>query len=429
MISGIIILLLLILSAFFSGAETALTAHSQPLMHQFARQGNKRAARVNWLFAAREQLIGAILIGNNLVNVLSSALATSVFITMFGEAGIAYATLIMTLIIVIFSEILPKTFALRHANRTALAMAALAHIMVTILKPAVVLVHLLVAGILRLFGAARTPEGDPALRLAELRGAIDLHSGHKIRHERNMLRNVLDLAEVTVGEIMTHRRQMVSIDADQPPAVVVEQVLTSPYTRIPLWRGRSDNIVGVLHAKALLRIIQVHKGNLDKLDIVTAVCPPWFVPDTTALHEQLQAFREKHEHFALVVDEYGSILGVVTLEDVLEEIVGDIVDEHDIAAAGVRPQQDGSYLIGGHVTLRELNRQFEWNLPDEEAATIAGLVLHEARCIPEPSQVFTFHGFHFEVIRRHRHQITIVRVTPVANTLERFSIELSPHFP
>ncbi|VBB69181.1 Co2 transporter containing CBS domains [invertebrate metagenome] len=418
MLSVIIILLLLVLSAFFSGAETALTAHSQPLMHQLARQGNTRAARVNRLFAAREHLIGAILIGNNLVNVLSSALATSVLIALFGEAGIAYATLLMTMILVIFSEILPKTFALRHAHGTALTIASLAHVMVTILKPAVILVHWMVAGMLKLFCADRTLEGDSALRLAELRGAIDLHSGHEIRHERNMLRSVLDLAEVTVGEIMTHRRQMVSINVDQTPAAVVEQVLTSPYTRIPLWQSRLDNIIGVLHVKALLRMVQVYQGNLDRLDIVTAAGPPWFIPASTALHEQLQAFRERHEHFALVVDEYGSILGVVTLEDILEEIVGDIADEHDVAVAGVRLQPDGSYLIGGNVTLRDLNRQFEWNLPDEEAATIAGLVLQEARCIPEPSQVFTFHGFRFEIMRRQRNQITTVRVTPVADALE-----------
>ncbi len=407
-----VILLLLVVSAFFSGAETALTAHSQPLMHQLARQGNVRAARVNRLFAAREHLIGAILIGNNLVNVLSSALATSIMIALFGEAGIAYATLVMTMVIVIFSEILPKTFALRNTSRTALVMAPLAHVMVIVLKPAVLLVHGIVAGMLKLFGADKTPEGDPALRLAELRGAIDLHSNHEILHERNMLRSVLDLAEVTVGEIMTHRRQMASINADQPPAAVVEQVLDSPYTRMPLWRGRPDNIIGVLHVKALLRAVRSYQGKPDQLDMVTVANVPWFIPDTTTLRDQLQAFRERREHFAMVVDEYGSILGVVTLEDILEEIVGDITDEHDIAVAGVRLQTDGSYLIGGNVTLRDLNRQFDWNLPDEEAATIAGLVLHETRCIPEPGQVFAFHGFRFEIVRRQRNQITAVRVTP-----------------
>lgn len=411
-VSVTVILLLLVLSAFFSGAETALTAHSQPLMHQLARQGDARAARVNRLFAAREQLIGAILIGNNLVNVLSSALATSILIALFGEAGVAYATLVMTMVIVIFAEILPKTFALRNTSHTALALASLAHVMVIVLKPAVIMVHWIVARVLKLFGADKTPEGDPALRLAELRGAIDLHNDHEIRHERNMLRSVLDLAEVTVSKIMTHRRQMVSINADQPLATVVEQTLASPYTRIPLWRGRLDNIVGVLHVKALLRAVQTHQGNLKQLDVVTVAGPPWFVPDTTILRDQLQAFRDRHEHFALVVDEYGSILGVVTLEDILEEIVGDITDEHDIAVAGIHPQPDGSYLIGGNVTLRDLHRQFDWDLPDEEVATIAGLVLHEARCIPEPGQVFTFHGFRFEIVRRQRNQITVVRVMP-----------------
>ncbi|KAF0119142.1 MAG: hypothetical protein FD149_209 [Rhodospirillaceae bacterium] len=409
----ILVVFLLVLSAFFSGAETALTAHSRPLMHQLARQGNARAAHVNRLLATREQLIGAILIGNNLVNILSSALATSVLITLFGEAGIAYATLVMTLVIVILAEILPKTFALRNSGRTALAIAPLAHVMVIILKPAVTLVHGIVAVILKVFGIDKTPEGDPALRLAELRGAIDLHSGHEIRDERDMLRSVLDLAEVTVDEVMTHRGQMVSINADQPPAEVVEQVLTSPYTRLPLWRGRPDNIIGVLHVKALLRAVRTYQGDLDQLDVATVAGSPWFVPDTTTLRDQLQAFRERHEHFAMVVDEYGSILGVITLEDILEEIVGDITDEHDIAVAGVRAQADGSYVIRGNVTLRDLNRQFDWNLPDEEATTLAGLVLHEARCIPDAGQIFLFHGFRFEIVRRQRNQITVVRVTPL----------------
>ena len=275
----------------------------------------------------------------------------------------------------------------------------------------------IVAGILRLFGGMiRTASVGTSAE--ELRGAIELHRGaetaekEEVRHERAMLRSILDLGEVPVSDIMTHRRNLVTIDAGQQPAHIVDEVLASPYTRLPLWKDDPDNIVGVLHAKALLREVRAHGGQLDPVDVVALAAQPWFIPDTTTLLDQLQAFRERREHFALVVDEYGSLMGVVTLEDILEEIVGDISDELDVNVAGVKPQPNGSYIIDGWVTIRDLNREFEWRLPDDKASTIAGLVLHEARKIPDVGQVFTFYGFRFEILRRQRHQIAAIRVTP-----------------
>ncbi|MBF0129536.1 MAG: HlyC/CorC family transporter [Alphaproteobacteria bacterium] len=411
----IAIFVLLLLSAFFSGAETALTATSRPLMHQLEQEGNRRAALVNRLVARREQLIGSILLGNNVVNILSSALATSLLVTAFGDAGVAYATLVMTVFILIFSEILPKTFALRHASATALAVAPFVNLLVKALSLPVKVVQVVVRLSLRLLGADKTREYDAAAIMTELRGVIDLHDAQEVKDERAMLRSVLDLADVTVGEIMTHRKSVESIDGGQPATVVVDAVLNSPYTRIPLWREKPDNVIGVVHAKALLRAVRAHEGDLDRLDVVAVASPPWFVPDSTTLQEQLQAFRDRREHFAMVVDEYGTIMGVVTLEDILEEIVGDITDEHDVAVSGVRPQPDGSYVVDGSVTLRDLNREFDWKLPDEEASTIAGLVLHEARRIPEIGQIFRFHGFRFEILRRQRNQIISVRMTPLGD--------------
>lgn len=411
-ITTIAIVLLLFLSAFFSGSETALTTTSRAVMHQMEQEGNPRAALVNKLVARREQLIGTILLGNNVVNVLSSALATSVLITAFGEAGVAYATMVMTVMILIFGEILPKTFALRHANATALVAAPMVNFLVLVLSPPVMVVQMVVRLSLRLLGADKAGGMDSAAMMAELRGVIDLHDAHDVKDERAMLRSVLDLADVTVGEIMTHRKSIESIDCDQPAATVVDAVLGSPYTRIPLWRNKPDNIVGVLHAKALLRAVRAHESEMGQLDVAGVASPPWFVPDSTTLQEQLQAFRDRREHFALVVDEYGTIMGVVTLEDILEEIVGDITDEHDVAVSGVRPQPDGSYVVDGDVTLRDLNREFNWRLPDVDASTIAGLVLHETRRIPEVGQIFRFHGFRLDILRRQRNQITAVRITP-----------------
>jgi Mg2+/Co2+ transporter CorB len=408
------ILVLLLFSAFFSGSETSLTAASKPRMHNLAQQGDHRAALVNRLFDRKERLIGAILLGNNLVNIMASALATSLLIGAFGEAGVAYATLAMTLLILIFAEVLPKTYAIHNADRMALAVAPIMRPLVVVLGPITLTVQAIVRATLRIFGVKGALALGPDLIEAELRGAIDLHAGEgeEVRHEREMLRSILDLGDVVVEEIMTHRRSVVTIDADQPPARIVKEVLDSPYTRLPLWRENKDNIVGVLHAKAALRAVQAAGGDLESLDIGAIANEPWFIPESTDLLSQLQAFRSRHEHFAIVVDEYGELLGIVTLEDILEEIVGEIADEHDIEVEGVGQLQDGSCVVEGSVTIRDLNRMFEWRLPDDEAATVAGLVLHEARRIPEVGQVFVFHGFRFEILGRQRNQITSIKVAP-----------------
>jgi Mg2+/Co2+ transporter CorB len=412
------ILFLLLLSAFFSGSETALTVASRPLMHQMAQNGNRRAIMVNQLRERTDRLIGSILLGNNLVNILASALATSLMIALFGEAGVVYATLGMTLLVLVFAEIMPKTYAFHHANGLALGLAPVVRLVVRLFSPITNSIQAVVNVTFRLFGADPQAQQGIGPSSEELRGAIELHTGAggPIQHERAMLRSILDLTEVEVGEIMIHRKNVIMIDADGPIDMIVGQVLASPYTRIPLWRGEPENIVGVIHAKALLRAVR-SEGTNDGIDVVALAARPWFVPDSTTLLDQLQAFRRRREHFALVVDEYGTFMGIVTLEDILEEIVGDIVDEHDIPAPGVVRQPDGSYVVQGSVTIRDLNRRFDWSLPDQDAATIAGLVLHEVRRIPEVGQAFMFYGMRFEILRRHRHQITSIRITPRPDTL------------
>ncbi len=412
------IFLLLLLSGFFSGSETALTAASQARLSQLARKGSKGAATVIALKERSDRMIGAILIGNNVVNIFASALATSALIALFGEHGVAYATIGMTVVVVIFGEVLPKTFAINRPDQTAVAVSPFIQALVWVLTPVSVAVQAAVSGVLRLCGVSVAAGLGHDEREEELRGLIEMHAdgGAEVEHERAMLRSILDLADVEVSEIMTHRRNVRMLDADAPLGELLEQVLDSPFTRLPLYKGESDNIVGVLHVKALLRAIRAHGGSApEDLKIVEIANDPWFIPDTTTLLDQLQAFRERREHFALVVDEYGSFMGVVTLEDILEEIVGDILDEHDVAVAGVRVQGDGSFVVNGTVTLRDLNREFEWNLPDEEASTIAGLVLYEARRIPEVGQEFVFHGFRFRILRRQRNQITLLRLTPLDN--------------
>ena len=404
---------LLLCSAFFSASETALTAASRPLMHQLEQKGDKKASTVNRVRARTDRLIGTILLGNNLVNIGASALATGALITLFGEAGVAYATIAMTILVLIFGEILPKSYAFRHANDLALRVAKPIDILASLFAPVTKTIGFFVQGVLHLFGGSQQERSGLWPSEEELRGAIALHEGEgDVKQERAMLHSILDLGRVTVGEVMIHRKNVIAIDADQSPEAVVTEVLASPYTRIPLWRGSPDNIVGVVHAKALLRAVQSRGGSTTGLDIVAHSAKPWFVPDTTSLLDQLQAFRRRREHFAIVVDEYGSLMGIVTLEDVLEEIVGDIADEHDITVPGVVRQPDGSYVVQGTVTIRDLNRELGWRLPDEEAVTIAGLLLHEAKRIPEVGQAFMFHGFRFDILRRQRHQVTSVRVSP-----------------
>ena len=421
MISGIAILL--VLSAFFSGSETSLTGASRPLMHQLESKGDRRAKIVNKLQERKGQLIGAILIGNNVVNILASALATSILIGMFGEAGIVYATIIMTVLVVMFAEILPKTYALQNADRVSLQIASTINPLVIFLSPITFATQWLVRVTLRLFGIHLYSGEDFVAKTDELRGAIELHQSESennetLQHERAMLRSVLDLSEVDVGEIMVHRKTVAMLNAGEPSEAIVTQVLASQYTRMPLWRDEPDNVIGIIHAKEVLRAIHENKGDFN-IDIESLVTEAWFIPETTRLLDQLQAFRDRHEHFALVVDEYGSLEGVVTLEDILEEIVGDITDEHDNNVPGLRAQSDGSYIVDGSFTIRDLNRHFEWNLPDEEASTIAGLVLYESRRIPEVGQAFMFYGLRFDIMRRQHHQITAIRITPKAQVLSK----------
>ena len=408
------ILGLLLASAFFSGSETALTAASPAKMHALEQDGSRRARVVNYLLSVRERFIGAILLGNTLANVAASALATSLFLTLFGEQGVAYATIVMTIIVVLFAEVLPKTYAILNADRMALTVAPAVRFVVALLAPITNTIQFLVRHTLRLFGASISDEAEVLSAHEELRGTIDLihKEGGVVKLDRDMLGGVLDLRELTVSDIMVHRTKMDAIDAELPTEKIIDLALKSSHTRLPLWRGEREEIVGILHAKTLLRALRDAKGDVSKIDIMALTTPPWFVPDTTTLKDQLNAFLKRKAHFAIVVDEYGEVMGLVTLEDIIEEIVGDITDETDIASIAARPQADGSVIVEGSVPLRDLNRLMDWDLPDEEATTVAGLVLHEAQTIPDAGQSFTFHGYRFEVLRRQRNRLTSIRVTP-----------------
>jgi Mg2+/Co2+ transporter CorB len=409
-------IVLMVFSAFFSGSETAMTAASRARLHQLEKDGEKRAHAVNWLLNHREQMVGTVLLGNTFVNIAASALVTTVLLTLFGNAGVALATVLTTALILIFCEVLPKTYAITNADDTALRLGRPVRFLVTVFSPIAAVVAWIVEVILQAMGVKSQGLVEDRQEVAheELRGAIDLHHIQGAVHtsDRNMLGGILDLKDLQVADIMIHRKSMVLIDGDLPPEEMLDRVLSQPHTRLPVYKGDQDNIVGVLHAKDVLRALARAGGNIKAVNVLSLAAKPWFIPDTTLLADQLRAFLQRRNHFAVVVDEYGALQGLITLEDILEEIVGEIRDEHDLPVSGVRPQPDGTINVDGWVSIRELNRAMNWNLPDEEATTIAGLVIHEAQAIPDVAQIFAFHGFKFEVLRRQKNQIMALRVTP-----------------
>ncbi|MGN7294855.1 HlyC/CorC family transporter [Rhizobium sp. SAFR-030] len=409
-----IIVLLIAASGFFSGSETALTAASRARMHTLETNGDQRAGLVARLIERRDRLIGALLIGNNLVNILASSLTTSLFLGLFGNNGVAVATIVMTILLVIFSEVLPKSWAISAPDRFALWVGPAVKVFVGVAGPLSSGVNAIVRFILRLFGITLSREVSMLTAHEELRGALDLlhREGSFIKADRDRLGGLLDLEELEVSDVMKHRTAMRAINADDPPEAVVRAVLESPFTRMPLWRTTTDNIIGVVHAKDLLRVLAEPDMEPENLDIARIAQKPWFVPDTTSLKDQLNAFLRRKVHFAVVVDEYGEVQGIVTLEDILEEIVGDIADEHDLEIQGVRQEADGSIVVDGNVPIRDLNRALDWHLPDEEATTIAGLVIHESKLIPQERQTFTFHGKRFTVMKREKNRITRLRIRP-----------------
>jgi len=418
-----IILLLLILSGFFSGSETALTAASRGKLRAQADKGSRGAERALRITEDNERLIGSVLLGNNLVNILAASLATALFTRLFGESGVALATLVMTLLVLVFAEVLPKTYAITNSERAAALVSRPIGLVVLVFAPVVSAVRLFVRGILRLLGVTVDPDSNILAVREEIAGALQLgHSeGVVEKEDRDRILGALDLRERVVEEIMLHRSGIEMIDADSDPSDILDQCLQSNHTRLPVFRDDPENIIGVIHAKDLLRAMYKLIGGpegdasaLKKFDVSSVAMKPYFVPETSTLDEQMRQFLRRRTHFALVVDEYGSLQGLITLEDILEEIVGEITDEFDPDADHpLLPGEDGNYYVDGAMTIRDLNRATDWSLPDDEANTLAGLVIHEAQMIPTPGQVFSFHGFRFEVTARDGNRITQLKIRPL----------------
>ena len=414
------ILILLVLSAFFSGSETALTAASRGKLRTAAGKGSKGADRALQITQDNERLIGSVLLGNNVVNILATSLATAVLTKLFGQNGVAVATLIMTLLVLIFAEVLPKTLAITYPETVASRVARPIGVIVFVFSPIVSAVRYLVRGVLFIFGVRTDPDSNILAVREEIAGALQLGHSEGIVHkeDRDRILGALDLNERAVEEIMLHRSGIEMVDAALPPQDILAQILKSPFTRLPLYRDEPENIVGVIHAKDLLRAMHKLLGGgeenaqgLAAFDVMKVAMPAYFVPETTTLDDQMRNFLKRKTHFALVVDEYGGLEGLITLEDILEEIVGEIADEFDDhEEAQIAATADGAYIIDGAMTIRDLNRAHDWNLPDDEANTIAGLVIHEAQMIPVETQVFSFHGFRFEVLSKDENRLATLKI-------------------
>jgi Mg2+/Co2+ transporter CorB len=414
------IVALLVMSAYFSGSETALTAASRGKLRAQAEKGSRGAETALRITEDNERLIGSVLLGNNMVNILAASLATALFTRIFGESGVALATLVMTLLVLVFAEVLPKTYAITNAEAAAARTAPIIVWVIKVFSPIVTAVRWFVRRILALFGVQTDPDSHILAVREEIAGALYLGQSEGVveKEDRDRILGALDLGERAVEEIMLHRSRIEMIDAEAEPDAILDQCLKSNHTRLPLYRDDPDNIIGVVHAKDLLRAI--HKlitsseegaAALKDFDVCSIARKPYFVPETTTLDDQMRQFLRMRSHFAMVVDEYGTLQGLITLEDILEEIVGEITDEFDPDAEHpVRRTEDNQFLIDGAMTIRDLNRANDWTLPDDAANTVAGLVIHEAQMIPKVDQVFIFHGFRFQVMARNANRITKLKV-------------------
>lgn len=432
LLSGLTILVFVLLSAFFSAAETALTAISRARIYQLVMDGNKAAKSVSKLRRNKETLMGTVLLGNTAINVAASAIATTLVVTLFGSESrlVLAVTLGMTLLLVIFAEILPKTYALQNAERVSLALAPSVHLIVLVFYPITWSVRQFIRFLLLIFGIDITKTGSLIPAADVLRGTIELHhrEGKMARQDRDMLGSILDLAEIEVEKIMTHRKQVEALDAGLPPDTLVAQAVSTMHSRIPLWQGEPDNLVGLLNVKNLVKLLGERRdtiGSRITSDAILAICSkPWFIPETTTLRDQLLAFRHQRQHFAFVVDEYGAWRGIVTLEDIIEEIVGDIDDEHDEVDEDIQKVGPDAYFVSGSLNLRDLNRELDWNLPDDHASTVAGLLIHAVQRIPAAGEHFDLHGLRFMVVTKDAMQITRLRVEKLPHTKQLEDVEI-----
>lgn len=404
------------LSGVISGSETAVTSASRAYLYHLAKKGDKRAKKAILLQENIGTAIGTILVLNQLVLYLIPIGSTLFSIRYLTAGETAILQVVLAVCIVIYAEIFPKMLALRFTTQFALFIAPAILKMVELLKPIIAVLELCAKLTLRMIGITAEKESIPDQADEELRGAIEMHASEGDEEEtqkKSMLKSILDLEEISVSHAMVHRKNLHTINVALPMEKIANELTSCPFSRVPVWKDNPENIIGILKTKTFFRAMQLQNGNIEKIKLSNLMSVPWFIPETTHLLDQLQSFQKRREHFALVVDEYGDLMGCITLEDILEEIVGEIADEYDdTIASGVNLQQDGTIIADGATPIRDLNRQFDLNIPEEDAATIAGYVMHEIRKIPDAGQTYVLSGIKIEILRRQGNQVGLVRITP-----------------
>lgn len=415
----ILVAALMVLSAIFACSETSITAASRAKIHRLVGEGNKRAKKLEKLLKIREKVISTMLVGNNIVNIMASALATGVLIKVFGESGLLYATIVMTIVILVFAEIAPKTFALKSPDKIALFLAPLIDILVKILFPLTHLIQTIVDAFVHLFFEKSTKNSQEA-ELEEIRDTVDLKhkEGSIFKYDKDLLDGVLDLSDTEISEIMVHRKDIESINIELPITEIINQATNISYTRIPLWHSNKDNIVAILNVRKLLKALHFHQGDIEKFELTPATSEPWFVPASNSLRSQLFAFRKRKKRFALVVDEYGSLLGLATLEDILEEIVGEIKEQDDKFEINISKSETGVYKIAGKTLIRDINKKLDWNIiEDDHAYNLAAFIISNLGRIPDEKENFVIDDYYFEILKRKNHDLTSIKVKKINHDL------------
>ena len=410
LVSIIYIICLIIISAILSGSETSITSIRKSKIHKLANKGDRNALRVLKLIEKKNDLVSSILVGNNFVNILASALATAILIKFYGDDGVIYSTIVMSVLIVIFAEILPKNIALLRPDRYALTLSFILTLFLKIFSPFVYIIKKFNLLIFKIFNIEKQKVTDASVR-EDIRNIINMHEdeGILLKDEKDMLNGILDLKEMTVEKIMTHRKNIYSINIDQPEEYF-KKISQSSFSRIPVWKESPNNILGVVHAKKLLANIN-ESGKIDLKNINDSTLDPWFIPETTKVKDQLNAFIDRHEKIAFVVDEYGELMGLISLEDIIEEIVGNIFDESDLSTIGIRKIGKNIFRVRGDVNIRDMNRTLDLNLNEKNSSTVAGFLIYETETFPDVGQTFKFNNILFEILNKKNNQITQLKVT------------------
>lgn len=405
------IFVLIFISAFFSGSETGIIASSKGKIHRLSINGNGSAKKVEYLLRDKDSLMATILIGNNIANILASAIATSLFIKYFGEAGVFYATIVMTILLLVFSEITPKTYSLKNAEAVALLTVWPLLVFTKIFYPITKIVYI----VIKILSKTSGGKGGGVIisDFDELRGTIALKhkEGSMVKYDRDMISGVLDLNDVSIVDVVIHRRNIESINIDQEIEVIVKESFKINHTKIPLWQGDKDNIVSILNIKKLIKVLHKNNNDLSKVKLRDVTSKPWFVPATNSLRDQLASFRREEKKFAIAIDEYGALEGIVTLEDILEEIVGNISERENRKKHKIIQLKDGFYGIAGEFSIRDINRRLSWNLPDDDTfSTLAGFIIEETQRIPEEGEELEINNFIVRVVKKEHNKIISLQV-------------------